>query len=93
MLDYLVRVGNIGITFDKVGDDRLRLTFTSIDSAQPDRQFFVEVRVTAGDQYVVEHCEPMVPDLRALTDTLNTTNDFSAYVRNLRRRFKALVTA
>lgn len=81
----------LGLNFEKVGDDRLRLTFTMLDPNHNDRPFFVEVRVTAGDRYVVESCEPLVPDLQSLTDDLNASNDFSAYVRAIRQRFKALV--
>jgi hypothetical protein len=32
----------------------------------------------------------MVPDLAALVEKLNQSNDFSAFVRGLRREFKKL---
>eukprot|EP00965_Chrysotila_dentata_P251103 6209832-Pleurochrysis_carterae.AAC.1 len=31
----------------------------------------------------VENCEPALPNLPALTDTLNQTNDFSTFVREV----------
>lgn len=38
----------------------------------------------------VERCEPMVPDVGDLIDALNSSNDFSAFVRKMRREFKKL---
>ena len=32
----------------------------------------------------------MVPDVQTLVDSLNTSNDFSAFVRKMRREFKLL---
>ena len=81
----------LGLQFDKVGDDRLRLTFTMLDPNRAERAFWLEVRVTAGDRYVAEQCEPPVADLPMLTEQLNASNDFSAFVRTMRHRFKALV--
>ena len=36
-------------------------------------------------------CEPEVHDVQSLVDALNTSNDFSAFVRNMRKRFQQLV--
>ena len=71
--------------------ERLRLTFTNIDPADPMRAFSFQVFVDGGDQYHVESCEPAVSGLDELIDALNTGNDFSAFVLNMRKRFKALV--
>lgn len=38
----------------------------------------------------VEQCDPMVPELASLVEKLNQSNDFSAFVRGLRREFKKL---
>ena len=39
----------------------------------------------------VVKCEPEVHDVQSLVDALNTSNDFSAFVRNMRKRFQQLV--
>jgi len=73
-----------------VGNERLRLTFTNVDAANPMRTFAFQVFVDGGDKYHVESCEPPVAGMDELIDTLNTDNDFSAFVRQMRKRFKQL---
>jgi kinetochore protein Spc25 len=80
----------LGLTFERVGDERLRLTFTNIDPSAPMRPFAFQVFVDGGDKYHVESCEPAVPGIDELIQTLNSDNDFSAFVRAMRKRFKAL---
>jgi hypothetical protein len=55
------------------------------------RAFAFQVFVDGGDKYHVESCEPPLDGLDGLIETLNTGNDFSAFVRSMRKRFKALV--
>ena len=50
------------------------------------RQVFVD----GGDKYHVESCEPPVSGMDELVTQLNTNNDFAAFVRAMRKRFKAL---
>ena len=38
----------------------------------------------------LQACEPAVSGMDALVTTLNTSNDFAAFVRAMRKRFKAL---
>ena len=81
----------LGLVFERVGEERLRLTFTNIDPADPMRPFSFQVFVDGGDQYHVESCEPPLPALDELVDALNADNDFSAFVRSMRKRFRGLV--
>ncbi len=121
----------LGLAFERVGEERLRLTFTNIDPASPMRAFSFQVFVDAGalprprrfpglaspcarcrsrlaparpplhrappapppaaDKYHVESCEPTVPQLDALLASLNKGNDFSRFVRDMRKQFKSLV--
>lgn len=76
------------------GTTRLRLVFTQIDPASPQREFFFSVNVDEQDQYEVAECSPAVPAdrLDALVRTLNAKNDFSCFVKAMRREFKAMVT-
>ena len=48
------------------------------------------VFVDGGDKYHVESCEPPVSGMDELVTQLNTNNDFAAFVRAMRKRFKAL---
>jgi hypothetical protein len=164
----------LGLHFERVGDERLRLTFTNIDASNPLRPFAFQVFVDGGDKYhvrstrhtprplaaeqpahgcatpqrfrrpqlcsaphrsarrnhvqrgaaadasvahptdnahggrcrdaararptlrvlcdraQVESCEPAVSGMGELVTQLNTNNDFAAFVRAMRKRFKAL---
>lgn len=81
----------LGLDFEKINDDKLRLVFTQIDPSDPDRQFRFNVRITDADVYEVEGCDPPVPGLDALIKELNAANDFSRFVQLMRQRFKQLV--
>ena len=52
------------------------------------RPFAFQVFVDGGDKYHVESCEPAVRGMDALLTQLNTDNDFSAFVRSMRKGFK-----
>lgn len=80
----------LGLDFEKLGDDRLRLVFTQVDARDPDRAFSFCVRVTDSDAYEVDDVTPAVGELPALVRTLNDGNDFSRFVQAMRRAFKAL---
>ena len=56
-------------------------------AALPPCQVFVD----GGDKYHVESCDPPVQGMDELITQLNTNNDFAAFVRAMRKRFKALV--
>lgn len=55
------------------------------------RPFAFQVFVDGGDKYHVESCEPLVQGMDELVTTLNTDNDFSRFVRSMRKGFKQLV--
>jgi hypothetical protein len=83
----------LGLDFEKINDDRLRLVFAQIDPAAPDRKFGFSVRVTDPDVYEVDDCVPPVPGLGELLREVNTTNDFAKFVLQMRHKFKQLVGA
>jgi len=80
----------LALDFERVGDERLRLILTNIDARAPSRAFSFLVFVDAADRYHIEQCEPAVPALPQLVESLNQTNDFSVFVRTLRAEFKRL---
>lgn len=41
----------LGLDFERVGEDHLRLVFTQVDPAEPDRRFFFTLHVDANDVY------------------------------------------
>lgn len=78
----------LGLEFEKIHDDRLRLVFTQVDALDPTRKFAFNVRVADEDaSYSVDGVEPPVAGLEALVAQLNATNDFSVFVQLMRRKF------
>lgn len=78
----------LGLAFERVGEDRLRLDMTHIDPSEPSRAFSFEVYVDAANTYHIEKCSPAVPGLPTLVARLNETNNFSEFVRTVRRAFQ-----
>ena len=64
---------------------------STLATAAATRAFTFYVYVDSSDRYHVVKCEPEVHDVQSLVDALNTSNDFSAFVRNMRKRFQQLV--
>jgi hypothetical protein len=78
----------LGLEFEKIHDERLRLVFTLIDPLDPSRPFAFNVRVSeADDAYSVDGVDPPVPGVPELVAQLNRDNDFSRFVQLMRRRF------
>ena len=80
----------LGLTFVRMGGERLRLVFTNVDERDTSRAFSFEVFVDGADRYHVEQCEPSVPSMPQLLERLNANNDFGAFVRAMRAGFKEL---
>lgn len=81
----------LGLTFERVGDDRLRLDLTHVDPSLPERSFSFEVFVDANNLYHVSNCSPPLPGLPLLVSRLNETNNFAEFVRTVRRKFQESV--
>lgn len=80
-----------GLNFEKVANQKLRLTFTLIDPRDHAREFWFSLQVNGHDQYRVDECSPPVEALPMLLANLNASNDFSAFVIEMRKAFKAMV--
>ena len=80
-----------GLNFEKVGNQKLRLTFTLIDPRDHAREFWFYLHVNGHDQYRVDECSPPVEELPSLLATLNSTNDFATFVISMRKAFKQMV--
>ena len=68
------------------------LGVSQIDPSQPERPFCFNVRVTASEAYEVDSVDPPISGVDSLVRSLNEGNDFSAFVQQMRGRFKDLVT-
>ncbi|XP_066302313.1 kinetochore protein Spc25-like [Branchiostoma lanceolatum] len=79
----------LGLKFRKLDGGRLQFSFTLIDAKDPDRAFVFTLKVDS--KYEVVDCDPKVSDLDDLVAKLNATNNLSAFVQTMRKRFKQLV--
>lgn len=89
----LRRFRSFGLDFEGTNDGALQLGFRLLDRREPDRKFCVSVVVNDRDCYEVTASYPTLPRprLATLVDDVNRTNDFSLFVRRLRKEFLAII--
>ena len=80
----------LGLDFQRIGQDQLKLNMTNIDRNDPDRIFSFAVQIDPNDHYHVILCEPQLPNVDELVGALNANNDFSKFVRSMRQAFCTL---
>ena len=80
-----------GLTFDRAGDNKLKLVFTQIDPTRPGREFTFTLNVNDMTKYEVTECTPAVEGVDALVDAVNVDNDFGGFVKAMRKGFVGLV--
>jgi predicted Mrr-cat superfamily restriction endonuclease len=80
----------LGLDFQRIGRDQLKINMTNIDQGDPDRVFSFAVQIDPDDRYHVILCEPELPNTELLVNELNENNEFSKFVRNMRKAFRAL---
>ena len=83
----------LGLDFERALNDRLRLTFTKLDPAEPERPFSFCVHVDDDQIYHISGCEPALPmeSVAPMLRKLNEVNNFGAFVCGMRRCFEQLV--
>jgi len=78
-----------GLTFDRAGDNKLKLTFTQIDPSNPGREFSFTLNVNDQNKYEVTDCDPEMSIVGKLVEKVNNDNDFGAFVKAMRKGFQA----
>mmetsp|Transcript_1021 Transcript_1021/g.1092 ORF Transcript_1021/g.1092 Transcript_1021/m.1092 type:complete len:234 (+) Transcript_1021:282-983(+) len=81
----------LGLSFEKVSEDWLKLSFTHIDPNDHSREFYFVVFLDRNDVYHIQEVNPVIGNVQPLINELNETNNFSLFVRRMRKRFKELV--
>ncbi|EIE26841.1 hypothetical protein COCSUDRAFT_64680 [Coccomyxa subellipsoidea C-169] len=81
----------LGLQFRKDHTDELLLIFTHIDPSSHLREFMLGVHVHADNTYSITRCEPALEGLDPMLGELNSSNNFSQFVRQLRKRFQQLI--
>ncbi|KAJ5078515.1 kinetochore protein spc25 [Anaeramoeba ignava] len=82
----------LGLEFERVQNDRLRFIFRKIDPKDHNKTFSFTVYIDQYSQYKVEECTPLVDNLKPLISNLNKTNDLSKFTKEIRKKFRILVS-
>ena len=85
---------HLGLTVDAVGDDErlARFCFTRVDPKDWNRRFVIVLDVSAQRSRIVS-CDPQVPNLSRLLQTLNrdgTSGNLCSFLSDLRREFVSI---
>ncbi|ORY87852.1 chromosome segregation protein Spc25-domain-containing protein [Protomyces lactucae-debilis] len=78
----------LGLRIETAGTDLLRFTFTRVDEKDPDRPCRMIVDVS-GPDYDVTECSPSLPAMESMLTELNSSRDFSAFLKVTRQAFKS----
>lgn len=82
----------LGLIIDRVAAQTVKLSFTLLDAAQPDREFSIILSLADGHVYRCLDCSPMLPSLKLLLEDLNEEPCASialpTFLCGLRRAFK-----
>ena len=85
----------LGLSFKQANgeteDNALCISFTQIDRRNPEKPFWFNVRIMDDDTYSIQKVVPEVNGMKELEEELNTDNNFSKFVRKMRRKFKESV--
>lgn len=77
----------LGLVFEHLPDERLRLVFTQIDAAAPEARYSFCVRVDEAGRYTVSDVQPAVPGLDAKVQQLNASDNFAQFALSMRQAF------
>jgi len=81
----------LAMQFVRKGGNRLRFLFTSINPNDEDYTCYFGLALK-DNKYVLEECEPKLPqeELDVLIEQVNSTQNLSQYVIQMRQKFKKL---
>lgn len=81
----------LGLEIRKIYGDKLQFIFTDIDPKHPDRPFMFSLCLNEARDYEVSDCAPRLECLAEFQEKVRQTNNFSAFLANVRKAFTALV--
>jgi hypothetical protein len=83
----------IGLGIKKLpgGKSELKVMLRLIDPSKPEREFSFVVHIDDNELYHIRDVRPPVSGLELLVAQLNDSNDFSGFVRSMRKRFQQSV--
>ncbi|XP_052038586.1 kinetochore protein Spc25 [Apodemus sylvaticus] len=81
----------LGLEIRKIHGDKLQFIFTSIDPKNPDSPYMFSLSINEAKEYEVSDCSPHLECLAEFQEKVRKTNNFSAFLANVRKAFIAKV--
>ncbi|WWC71566.1 uncharacterized protein I206_105524 [Kwoniella pini CBS 10737] len=81
---------SIGLRVEAVKRDLLMIRFTLLDPTDPQREFSFLIDISKQD-YSVPNCDPPLANLPDLLQQLNHDREFFAFIKRVRKSFRALI--
>ncbi|XP_055966208.1 kinetochore protein Spc25 [Sorex fumeus] len=81
----------LGLEIRKISGDKLQFIFTNIDPKHPESPFMFSLRLNEERDYEVSDSDPHLECLAEFQENVRKTNNFSAFLANVRKAFTALV--
>ncbi|KAM7316470.1 hypothetical protein ACRRTK_024201 [Alexandromys fortis] len=75
----------------KIHGDKLQFIFTGIDPKKPERPYMFSLCLNEARDYEVSDCSPPLECLAEFQEKVRKTNNFSAFLANVRKAFIATV--
>ncbi|XP_005049440.1 PREDICTED: kinetochore protein Spc25 [Ficedula albicollis] len=81
---------HLGLEMRRIHDEQLQFIFRHIDHKDPDKPYICTLHINEQGDYEVTSCTPPLDCIAELQLKLRETNNFSAFVANIRKAFTAL---
>ncbi|NWQ73259.1 SPC25 protein, partial [Columbina picui] len=80
----------LGLEIRKIHNEQLQFIFRHIDHKDPDKPFMFTLSINEQGDYEVTSCTPPLDCIEEFQLKVRETNNFSAFVANIRKAFTAL---
>ncbi|KAF1613236.1 Kinetochore protein Spc25, partial [Eudyptes chrysolophus] len=80
----------LGLEIRRIHDEQLQFIFRHIDHKDPDKPYVFTLSINEQGDYEVTSCTPPLDCIAELQLKVRETNNFSAFVANIRKAFTAL---
>uniref|UniRef100_H0ZB66 Kinetochore protein SPC25 n=1 Tax=Taeniopygia guttata TaxID=59729 RepID=H0ZB66_TAEGU len=81
---------HLALEMRRIPDEQLQFIFRHIDRKDPDKPYMCTLSINEQGDYEVTSCTPPLDCMAELQLKLRETNNFSAFVANIRKAFTAL---
>ncbi|XP_037678859.1 kinetochore protein Spc25-like [Choloepus didactylus] len=81
----------LGLEIRKIYGDKLQFIFTNIDLKHPENPYMFSLRLNEARDYQVSDSAPYLEHLAEFQENVRKTNNFSAFLANVRKTFTSMV--